>query len=204
MLSRVFFVMVVLTGFAGCTSVETTEEVPVPPPAVLAEEYRIGVSDQLSVNVWRNPDLSVSVGVRPDGKVSVPLVGDVMAAGKTAEELATEVTRKMGGFVRNPEVTVIVVSPNSATYLRLVRVTGAVNSPQSIPYAQGMTVLDVVLQAGGLTPFAVANGGLLYRQTAQGVKAYPVYVKDILKKGKLDTNYELAPSDVLTIPERKF
>ncbi|MFA7554735.1 MAG: XrtA/PEP-CTERM system exopolysaccharide export protein [Spongiibacteraceae bacterium] len=196
--------MLLLALVAGCSSVEISKERPELTQGVLSEEYRIGVSDQLQISVWRNADLSVSVPVRPDGKISVPLVGDVAAAGRTTEELAEDITISMSSFVRSPEVTVIVISPNSANYLQRVRVTGAVNSPQSLVYQQGMTVLDVVLQSGGVTAFGVPNGCLLYRQTSEGLKVYPVYLKDILEKGRLDTNYELAPSDILTVPERTF
>lgn len=189
---------------AACSSVTA----PVLPPdlqdGVIADEYRIGVTDQLEVSVWRNADLSVGVPVRPDGKISVPLVGDVTAAGRTTEELGEDIAKQMSNYIRNPEVTVIVVSPNSAAYLQRVRITGAVKSPQSLIYQQGMTVLDVVLQAGGVTDFGIANSALLYRQTDEGLKKYPVKIDDILTKGQLETNYRLAPSDILTVPERIF
>lgn len=191
-------------ALSACSGVEVAKEAPTPPSGMTVKEYHIGVSDVLQVSVWRNPDLSISVPVRPDGKISVPLVGDIVAAGKTSEELSKAVAEGIGSFVRNPEVTVIVTAPNSADYLQRVRVTGAVNKPQSLSYQQGMSVLDVILQSGGVSTYGVANGALLYRQTEEGLKVYPVYVEDILEKGKLDTNYELAPSDILTIPERVF
>jgi polysaccharide export outer membrane protein len=195
-----FFIWLV----AGCSSVEVSNERPVLEKGASTAIYRIGVSDQLQISVWRNADLSVSVPVRPDGKISVPLVGDVVAAGRTSEELANDIKDSMASFVRNPEVTVIVTSPNSAAYLQRVRITGAVNAPQSLVYQQGMTILDVVLQAGGITAFGAANNALLYRQTEDGLKIYPVRLQDILEKGRLETNYELAPSDILTVPERVF
>ena len=188
----------------ACSSVEVSKEAPELSAGMLMKEYKIGVGDLLQVSVWRNPDLSISVPVRPDGKISVPLVGDVVAAGRTSPELSQELAKGIGSFVRNPEVTVIVTDPRSANYLQRVRVTGSVKQPQSLGYQQGMTVMDVVLQAGGVTPFGVANGALLYRQTEQGLKVYPVYLEDILEEGKLETNYELAPSDILTVPERVF
>jgi polysaccharide export outer membrane protein len=189
---------------AACSSAPVPEAPPELQAGVISSEYHIGVTDQLQVNVWRNPDLSVAVPVRPDGKISVPLVGDVVAAGRTSEELAEDITRQIASYIRNPEVTVIVVSPNSAAYLQRVRVTGAVNAPQSLVYQQGMTVLDVVLQAGGVTDFGIGNSAKLFRQTADGLKIYPVKIDDILTKGKLETNYKLAPSDILTVPERIF
>lgn len=199
-LCLLFFVLSV----AACSSVNVSDDRPVPYKGLSEEVYRIGVSDQLQVSVWRNPDLSVAVPVRPDGKISVPLVGDVQAAGRTAEELSADIKTSMSSFVRNPEVTIIVVGPNSADYLQRVRITGAVSAPQSLVYQQGMTIMDVVLQAGGVTAFGVANDALLYRQTDAGLKVYKVRLKDILEKGRLETNYELAPSDILTVPERIF
>jgi polysaccharide export outer membrane protein len=193
-----------LSALFACASVDSTAPAPEPLTDVLESEYRIGISDELQISVWKNPDLSVAVPVRPDGKISVPLAGDVVAAGNSAEELANLVSTALSEFIRSPQVTVIVTSANSAAFLQRVRITGAVVAPQSIPYRQGMNVLDVVLQAGGLTPFAVGNDALLYRQTKDGLKKYPIYLKDILEKGRLKTNYELAPSDILTIPQRSF
>ena len=168
------------------------------------QEYHIGVGDQLSVTVWRNPDLSVNVPVRPDGKISVPLVGDVLASGETAEKLATKVTEELSNFIRTPQVTVIVAQAGSSEFLHRVRVTGAVNNPISVPYRDGMTVMDLVLSAGGLTPFADPNRTKLYRKSQEGQNTYPVYLEDILKKGDLRSNYLLSPSDTITIPESAF
>lgn len=189
---------------SACTSAPISSGKPEPVVGVLADDYTIGVGDQLNVMVWRNPELSMSVPVRPDGKISVPLVGDILAAGISSEVLASQISTQLAEFIRNPQVTVIVTNPASSDYLQRVRLMGAVASPQSIPYRQGMMVLDVVLQAGGVTPFSRPNGALLYRQTEEGLKVYPVYLKDILEKGDLSTNYLLAPSDILTVPERIF
>ncbi|WP_317931355.1 XrtA/PEP-CTERM system exopolysaccharide export protein [Halioxenophilus sp. WMMB6] len=189
--------------FTACSS----QQVPTPignatPPATV--EYLVGIGDQLSISVWRNPDLSVSVPVRPDGKISVPLAGDVSAAGKTPEALAADITTKLGTFLKGPQVTVIVTSPASADFQRRVRVTGAVNSPVSLPYREGMTILDLVLLADGLNDFAAGQNAKLYRKSAGKVTAYPVNLDDLLNKGKLDANYPLQPSDVLSVPERLF
>lgn len=168
------------------------------------KSYRIGVADEISIQVWKNNELSVHVPVRPDGKISSPLVGDIVAAGLTTEELAAAITAKLGSYVRNPEVTVIVTNPASADFLRRVRVTGSVRTPLSVSYRQGMTVLDLVLQAGGLTEFAAPNNARLYRTVDGKTKIYPVSLGDILQKGNLSTNYTLYPSDVVTIPDRSF
>lgn len=167
-----------------------------------AEVYQIGVADQLQIIVWRNSELSISVPVRPDGKISVPLVGDIVAAGHTSEDLAKEITSELENYIRTPQVTVIVTSAVSAEYLSRVRVIGAVGRPMSIPYRKGMTVLDVVLLAGGVTPFASANKAKLYRVSEQGTKVYTLNLNDMLKKGDVKTNYLLKPLDIITVPER--
>ncbi len=172
--------------------------------AYSAEVYRIGVGDQLRVDVWRNPELSVEVPVRPDGKISAPLVGDVLAAGIAPEDLAQTLTEKLQTFIRSPKVTVVVVNPASADFQQRVRVTGAIQSPTSVAYRKGMTVLDLILVGGGANEFALLNKAKLYRVTEEGTKVYSVRLKDILEKGKLDTNYNLLPSDIVTVPERSF
>jgi polysaccharide export outer membrane protein len=170
----------------------------------LLEQYVIGVGDLLQISVWRNPDLSASVVVLPSGDISVPLVGDIKAAGSTTEQLAETISKGLDSFVRQPSVTVSVHSAVSAEYLQRVRITGAVNKPLSIPYRRGLTVLDFVLQAGGLTPFANADRALLYRQEGEELKVYPVRLDDILAKGDLETNYALLPLDIVTVPENSF
>lgn len=167
-----------------------------------AAEYAIGIGDALSVNVWKNPELSVDVPVRPDGKISMPLIGDVQAAGQTAPELADEIKEGLKNYIRSPQVTVIVAEAGSADFQRRVRITGAVEEPVSLAHRRGMTVLDLVLEAGGPTEFAASNRAKLYRKVGGEMKVYPVRLDDILLKGKLDTNYELAPSDIITVPER--
>jgi len=167
-------------------------------------EYRIGVDDQLQVNVWRNPDLSVTVPVRPDGMISVPLIGDVKAGGHTPTEVAATVERKLSKFMREPQATVIVTELRSHEFISRVRVTGAVQRPVSLPYRQGMTVLDAVLEAGGITEFASANRAKLYRRSEKGSKVMPVQLARILSRGELETNYYLMPGDIVSVPERLF
>lgn len=169
-----------------------------------ANVFYIGVDDVLQVNVWKNPELSVTVPVRPDGKISVPLIGDVQAGGRVPMEVAKSITKKLKKFVRTPQVTVILTQLNSHEFVSRVRVTGAVRSPVSLPYRQGMTVLDAVLQAGGLNEFASANSGKLYRKTSKSTASYNTYLKDILNSGELETNYELMPGDIISVPERLF
>lgn len=170
--------------------------------SVSEKSYIIGPGDVLNISVWKNADLSVTVPVRPDGKISTPLVDDINAGGLTPEALAAGITVKLAEFIRDPRVTVIVAKVHSNEYLSRVRITGAVRNPMSLPFRPGMTVLDVVLVAGGLTEFASANKSKLYRKQEQETQVYKLKLKDILNKGKLDTNFSLRPGDIITIPER--
>ncbi len=199
-----FIVGALSLGLAGCSTVNTVDEQPVESSIGVVDEYLVGIGDALQVSVWRNPDLSVGVTVRPDGKVSVPLVGDIRVDGKSTSELSQEIETKLADFIRNPKVTVIITNPTSAEFIHRIRVTGAVAQQQSIPYRKGITVLDVILAAGGLSPFANGNEAKLYRQTKEGAKVYPIYLNDILEKGVLDSNYILFPQDIITVPERGF
>lgn len=172
-------------------------------PAV-AEVYKIGVGDQLQINVWRNEELSGTVPVRPDGMISTPLAGDVAAAGLTTEQLADNITDILATYLKTPKVTVIVSNPGSTDFQRRVRITGAVNSPQSIAFRDGMTVLDLVLLAEGPNDYAALSRAKLYRRTGNGVEVYDINLDDLLNRGKLDANYPLQPSDQITVPERRF
>jgi len=188
---------------AGCESV--------PPPAEGVdrafsniEDYRIGADDRVQVTVWRNPELSVIAPVRPDGKISVPLLGDVAAGGRTPTEVAENIKKQLSSFLREPNVAVIVTELRSHEYLTRVRVTGAVRTPRSIPYRQGMTILDVVLEAGGVNDFASPNRTKLYRKGKDKTDVFEIELGDILNKGRLETNLFLRPGDVITVPERLF
>jgi polysaccharide export outer membrane protein len=167
-----------------------------------ADLYRIGVDDQLQVSVWRNPELSVSVPVRPDGRISVPLIGDVLAGGRSPEEVARDIEEQLAAYIRDPKVAVILTELRSHEFISRVRVTGAVRTPISIPHRQGMTVLDAVLQAGGVNEFAAANRTRLYRREGEATQTLPVRLGAILGSGDLDTNIEVRPGDVITVPER--
>ena len=168
-----------------------------------SDDYLIGVDDIVQVAVWRNPELGITVPVRPDGKISVPLVGDVDAGGRTPEQVAADIQAKLATYVRDPQVAVILTDLRSHEYLSRVRVTGAVRTPVSIPYRQGMTVLDAVLAAGGVTEFAAPDRSDLYRKADTGAtRSYAIRLDRILNKGDLATNYKVAPGDVITVPER--
>lgn len=202
-MKNTLFGLVLLFTLGACGSNTLINEQPLMPDTAISE-YHIGVGDQLRVNVWKNAELSMSIPVRPDGKISLPLVGDINAQGISAEQLAEDITTSLKTYIRSPQVNVIVTSAGSVDYLLRVRVTGAVRTPRSLPHKDGMTVLDLVLEAGGLTEYASSNNAKLYRKINGVVKVYPIKLNDILNKGKLSTNYTLAPSDIVTIPERLF
>ena len=166
--------------------------------------YNIGVDDTVKINVWRNPELSVTVPVRPDGKISLPLIGDVHAAGNTPEQVENKVQKQLQKFVRDPNVTLMVVGLKSNEYLTRIRITGAVNSPSSLNYRQGMTILDAVLAAGSINDFAAPDNTKLYRKIQNRTRVFNIHLGDILYKGELTTNIELRPGDILTVPERFF
>lgn len=188
---------------AACTPTNTAA----PPVATatdapsMSEQYLIGVSDQLAVSVWQHADLSVTVPVRPDGRITVPLVGDVTVGGLAPEAVAETITKALATYVRDPQVTVIVVGINSVEYENRVRVTGAVRAPRSVPFRRSMTVLDVVLESGGVSEFAEADRTVLYRI---GGERLNVDLEAILERGDLTTNYALRPGDVVTVPEQRF
>jgi len=166
--------------------------------------YHIGVDDNLKINVWRNPELSVTVPVRPDGKISMPLIGDVKVAGYSPEEVSEQIRKQLKNFVRDPNVTLMVIGLKSNEYLTRLRITGAVKSPSSLNYRQGMTILDAVLAAGGVNDFASPNGTKLYRKISGKIHVVSINLGDILFKGRLNTNIELRPGDIITVPERLF
>jgi|GEM_PF-400380 len=168
--------------------------------------YRIGVDDTIKISVWRNPELSIEVPVRPDGFVSAPLIGDVQAGGLTAEQVAVKIEEKLAEFIRQPQVSVILTGLESHKFLNRVRVTGAVDRPLSLTHRQGMTVLDIVLEAGGLSDFAAPSRARLYRKNPKTgeTSTQKIRLDKIIFKGDLSTNVDLLAGDVLTIPERRF
>lgn len=199
-------IIIAAMQLAACATGGST----LPPPKAdaaspVVEAYLIGVDDQLQITVWHNPDLSVSVPVRPDGKITVPLVGDVAAGGRTTDQVGAEIQQKLAQFIRDPQVAVILTALRSHEYLSRVRVTGAVRSPISIPYRQGMTVLDAVLAAGGTTEFAAPDRTELYRKSGETTsQAYAVRLDKILQQGDVANNYPVQPGDVITVPQRAF
>jgi len=176
-----------------------------PPPAVEASntEYRIGPGDALSIFVWQNKDLSTEVPVRPDGKISLPLINDMAAAGKTPTQLANDIQDQLKKYVNNPLVTVIVHS-FIGPYSEQVRVVGEAARPKSIPYRDRMTVLDAMIEVGGLTPLASGDRATLVRYVNGKQESFGLRLDDLLKDGDMSANAPLAPGDVIIIPQSYF
>jgi polysaccharide export outer membrane protein len=200
--------LTLITVSSGCASKRPPVDVPEQSNqgsfAEAGGEYRIGVDDRLQISVWKNAELSVTVPVRPDGMISMPLIGDVRAGGLTTTQVADNIKQRLSVYIREPSVAVIVSELRSHEFISRVRVTGAVRTPRSLPFRQGMTVLDAVLEAGGVNDFASPNGSKLYRKVKDTTEVYDIELGDILNKGRLESNYTLRPGDVVTIPERIF
>ena len=191
-----------LALLAACTTTGTPTAGSPPADVPMADAYKIGVDDVVQVSVWRNPELGITAPVRPDGMITVPLVGDVQAGGRVPAEVAKDIQARLSTYVVDPQVAVILTDLRSHEYLSRVRVTGAVRQPISIPYRQGMTVLDAVLAAGGVTEFAAPDRSNLYRKNGDGTGTYQVRLDGVLNRGDLSTNFKVAPGDVITVPER--
>ncbi len=194
----------------GCSSTDlgSSKELTVAPKtaqevANTAPDYLIGPLDQLEIFVWRAPELSTKVTVRPDGRISTPLVDDMVASGKTPSQLAEDLKIALEQFVKTPEVTVI-VSDFSSTFDQQVRVLGEAQKPIALPYQSGMTVLDVMVAVGGLTEFAAGNRAVLIRGSGENRKSYRLKLDDLLRKGKIAANVPMLPGDVILIPESVF
>lgn len=201
-LSRVLFSAVLLALLAACAGSGTK----LPPAPITAASpdynYVVGPGDNLNIIVWRNPELSMTVPVRPDGKISTPLVDELVAQGKTSVQIARDVENSINKFVRDPIVTVIVTS-FVGPYSEQIRVVGEAAKPQALPYKQKMTLLDVMIAVGGLTDFADGNAASILR-ASEGDKQYSVRIKDLIKRGDISANVEMRPGDVLIIPQGWF
>jgi polysaccharide biosynthesis/export protein len=169
------------------------------------EEYVIGPLDTLTIFVWRNPELGAKVQVRPDGRISTPLIADMPAVGKTPTMLAQDIKVQLSEYIREPLVSVI-IDNFSGTYSQQVRVVGATEKPASIPYRANMTLLDAMIAVGGLSEFAAGNSGRLIRYDRGNgrQREFKVKLGDLLRKGDTSANVRLEPGDVIIIPESKF
>lgn len=193
----------ILCGSIASCSIFTPGYPPAPTSAITNDyNYIIGPGDALSITVWRNPELSMAVPVRPDGKLTTPLVDELVVQGKTSVQVAREIEVILGKFVRDPVVTVMVTS-FVGPYSEQIRVVGEAAKPQTLPYKSKMTVLDVMISVGGLTDFADGNNATILR-TSEGDKRYSVRLKDLVKRGDFSSNVEMKPGDILIIPQGWF
>ncbi len=205
--SSFFLIYVIALGMfvgmvAGCST--SSGNYPAAPFAVATADYNyiVGPGDTLNIIVWRNPELSMSVPVRPDGKLSTPLVDELLVQGKTSSQIARDLEKALNKLVRDPVVTVV-VSNFVGPYSEQIRVVGEAAKPQALPYKQKMTLLDVMIAVGGLTDFADGNSASITR-AAEGDKRYSVRLKDLIKRGDISANVEMMPGDVLIIPQGWF
>jgi polysaccharide export outer membrane protein len=192
-------------AIAGCAS-----EDELPEAKLLTSEaeqtsptYKIGPGDSLQVFVWQNQDLSGGVSVRPDGRITMPLIEDMTAAGKTPSELARDMETELSKYVRNPLVT-IMVGGFAGTFDQQIRVVGAAQQPASIPYRANTTVLDVMISVGGLTEFASGNRAKLVRVENGQEKTYRLRLDDLIRDGDITANAAVLPGDVIIIPQTVF
>jgi polysaccharide export outer membrane protein len=189
-----------LTLVAACSG----SEIP-PAPSVVAQGdtayYLIGPGDTLEIFVWENETLTQTVPVRPDGRLSVPLINDIEAVGRTPSALADEIEAKMAEFIIEPNVTVM-VTEFSGIFDQQIRVIGEAQKPQAIPYRDGMTVLDVLIEVGGLTEFASGNRAVIARKEGDLQKQYRVRLDDLIRDGEVSANVDMRPGDILIIPQR--
>lgn len=205
-LSRISWIVAALTLAAlgtGCSW--NKARYPEAPAAVASPDYNyiIGPGDSVQLIVWRNPELSTSVPVRPDGRITVPLVEDLPAMGKNSTQLARDIEKSLSKYIRDPIVTVIVTT-FVGPYSEQIRVVGEASKPQALAYRQRMTLLDVMITVGGITDFAAGNKAVLVRGEKGSRKQYAVRLHDLIKRGDVTANVEMLPGDVLIIPQSWF
>ncbi len=194
--------MFLLCWLAGCASMGAQQHAQAQEQSY-QHEYRIGPGDTIVISVWRQPDVSITVPVRPDGKITTPLVEDLQASGKTSTELARDIEQALKKYIQEPVVTVTVkefVGP----YGEQIRVIGQAAKPQALPYRQGMSLMDVVIAVGGLTEFASGNRASVVRNVSGRQQKLPVRLNDLIRDGDLTANMPMRPGDILVIPESFF
>ncbi|MEQ1929248.1 MAG: XrtA/PEP-CTERM system exopolysaccharide export protein [Parvularculaceae bacterium] len=210
MLLRSFAAVAAALALAACGSgdIASSDQLAAVPQSTAdqyanAPDYIIGPNDNLEVFVWRAPELSTKVTVRPDGRISTPLVEDMVAAGKTPTKLGKDLEKALLQYVKTPQVTVK-VDEFSSTFEQQVRVIGEAQKPLALPFQSGMTVLDVMVAVGGLTEFAAGNKAVLIRGTGADRQSYRLRLNDLMRKGKITANVPVMPGDVILIPESVF
>ena len=190
----------VVLGLGGCGGFPPA---PTEPAGADEVQYLVGPGDMLNVVVWRSPELSMVVPVRPDGKITTPLVEDLQASGKTATQIALEIEQVLSRYVQSPVVTVIVTS-FAGPYSQQVRVIGEAAKPQALAYRENMTLLDVMIAVGGITDFADGNKASILRIGGGTTQQFGVRLRDLVRGGDLSANVEMRPGDVLIIPQSFF
>jgi polysaccharide biosynthesis/export protein len=188
-----------LPMLSGCS---TSKPAPDPGPAPTTD-YLIGAGDSVSIQVWRNPEVSTSVPVRPDGKITAPLVEDLEASGKTSTQLARDIEKALSKYIQQPVVTVIVTG-FTGTYGEQIRVIGQAARPQALAYRRDMSLMDVLIAVGGVTEFAAGNKATVIRRVEGKPQQFNVRLNDLIKDGDISANVPMRPGDVLVIPESFF
>ncbi len=199
--AQIFFVSLAVFLSACTTAPELSGAAP--GNLTVAPEYIIGPRDELNIFVWQNPDLSVTVPVRPDGKVSTPLIGDIQASEKTPEKLSKDIATKLQTYIVDPVVTVSVVK-FAGPYNQQVRIVGQAVQPMAIAFNDRMTLLDAMIAVGGMTEFAAGNRSVVVRVEDGIEKSYTVRLDDLLLSGDVSANVPLLPGDIIIIPESWF
>lgn len=192
---------VALGALSGCSSPGNT--MPAEAGSVPASDYLIGPGDNVNIVVWRNPEVSQSVPVRPDGKITTPLVEDLEASGKTSTELARDIEKALAKYIQQPVVTVIVTG-FTGTYGEQIRIIGQAARPQALPYRRDMSLMDVLIAVGGVTEFAAGNKAMIIRTVDGKQQQYRVRLNDLIKEGDISANVPMRPGDILVIPESFF
>lgn len=187
-------------GLAACQSTGPTKPVAATAATPAPSEYVIGPGDTLQIFVWQHPEVSVTIPVRPDGRISTPLVEDIVAVGKTPTQLARDLETAIGQYIRAPTVSVIVTN-FVGTFNNQVRVVGQASEPKAIPYREDMTLLDVMIQVGGLSKTAAGNRAKIIRREDGKEQEIRVRLSDLLNDGDISKNVRMRPGDVLIIPE---
>ena len=188
-----------LAVLAGCATTPT----PVDTTPAINPEYLIGPGDSINIIVWRNPEVSMSVPVRPDGKITTPLVEDLPAAGKTSTQLARDIEGALAKFIQQPVVTVVVTN-FVGNYSEQIRVIGQAAKPQALPYRKDMSLMDVLIAVGGVTEFASGNKANIIRTIDGKQQKLQVRLDDLIKDGDVSANMMMRPGDILVIPESFF
>jgi polysaccharide export outer membrane protein len=188
-----------ILSLGGCKTYPTLS----PDEKYISHDYVIGPGDNVDVIVWRNPEVSMAVPVRPDGKITTPLVEDLHASGKTSTQLARDIEQALSKYIQQPVVTVV-VTEFVGPYTEQIRVLGEASKPQALPYREEMTLMDVLIEVGGMTDFAAGNKARIIRNVDGKQQQFSVRLDDLIRDGDISANVPMRQGDVLVIPESFF